>query len=193
MITAETITDAQIRELHAHHAALDVAEKAPGHNKHTSVMLTCGVALGVVTESYPGDRLTARARCAEILNARAIHAPLTAATITDDQIRTLFYADEIAAIDLTVATLPGWSAKDRRETRAQCADLFNARTLRLITDEKILAEYNGELGAWSVGITLSDGTHVGFGCATEAEVPGAKAQVRERCAELFNTHEDRCP
>lgn len=52
---------------------------------------------------------------------------LTADTITDDQIRKLFYADEIAAIDLTVATLPGWSAKDRLEARAQCADLFNAR------------------------------------------------------------------
>lgn len=109
---------------------------------------------------------------------------LTADTITDDQIRELFYAEEIAAIDLTVATLPGWSAEDRREARAECAELFNARALRLVTDEQILAEYNGELDVWSVGITLPDGTYVGFGCATEAEVPSAKAQVRARCAEL---------
>lgn len=56
---------------------------------------------------------------------------LTADTITDAQILTLFHADEIAAIELTVATLPGWSAKDRRETRARCADLFNARSARV--------------------------------------------------------------
>lgn len=54
---------------------------------------------------------------------------LTADTITDDQIRELFHADEIAAIELTVATLPGWSAEDRRETRAHCAELFNARAI----------------------------------------------------------------
>ncbi len=54
---------------------------------------------------------------------------LTADTITDDQIRELFHADEIAAIELTVATLPGWSAEDRRETRERCAELYNARTL----------------------------------------------------------------
>ena len=109
---------------------------------------------------------------------------LTADTITDDQIRELFYADEIAAIDLTVATLPGWSAEDRREARAECAELYNARALRLTTDEQILAKYDGELGVWSVGITLPDGTYVGCGCATEAEVPSAKAQVRTRCAAL---------
>lgn len=114
---------------------------------------------------------------------------LTADTITDVQIRELFHADEIAAIELTVATLPGWpgwSAEDRRETRARCAELYNARALRLITDEQILAEYNGDLDVWSVGITMSDGTYVGFGCATEAEVPSAKAQVRARCAEILN-------
>jgi hypothetical protein len=120
---------------------------------------------------------------------------VTADTITDAQIRELFYADEIAAIDLTVATLPGWSAADRREARAQCADLFNARAWKLyaalvsamITDDQIRAEYNGDLGVWSVGITLPDGTYIGCGCATEAEVPSAKAQVRERCAHLLNT------
>lgn len=136
---------------------------------------------------------------------------VTAATITDAQIRELFHADEIAAIELTVATLPGWSAEDRRETRARCAELFNARAQlikaraplitdeqlraeynvaldawQLITDEQIRAEYNGDLDVWSVGITLPDGTYVGCGCATEAEVPSAKAQVRARCADLLN-------
>jgi len=57
----------------------------------------------------------------------------------------------------------------------------------LITDEQILAEYDGAAGVWSVGITLPDGTYVGCACATEAEVPRAKAQVRARCAELHNT------
>ena len=60
--------------------------------------------------------------------------------------------------------------------------MLNAST---ITDEEILAEYNGDLDVWSVGITLPDGTYVGFGCATEAEVPSAKAQVRARAAELL--------
>ena len=54
-----------------------------------------------------------------------------------------------------------------------------------ITDAQILAEYNGDLDVWSVGITLPDGTYVGFGCATEAEVPSTKEQVRARCAELL--------
>jgi hypothetical protein len=109
---------------------------------------------------------------------------ITGDNITDDQIRELFYADEIAAIELTVATLPGWSDEDRREARARCAELFNARAQCLIMDEQILAEYNSELDVWSVGITLPDGTYVGFGCATEDEVPSTKAQVRARCAEL---------
>ena len=108
---------------------------------------------------------------------------VTAVTITDDQIRELFYADEIAAIELTVATLPGWSAEDRLEARTRCAELFNARA-SLITDEQIRAEYNGDLDVWSVGVTLPDGTYVGCGCATEAEVPSAKEQVRARCADL---------
>jgi hypothetical protein len=53
---------------------------------------------------------------------------VTSDTITDAQILALFHADEIAAIELTVATRPGWSAEDRRETRTRCAALFNARS-----------------------------------------------------------------
>lgn len=56
----------------------------------------------------------------------------------------------------------------------------------LITDAQITAEYSGALDVWSVGITLPNGTYVGCGCATEAEVPSAKAQVRARCAELLS-------
>jgi hypothetical protein len=51
-------------------------------------------------------------------------------------------------------------------------------------DEHIHAEYNGELGVWSVGVTLSNGLYVGCGCATENVVPSAKVQVRATCAEL---------
>jgi hypothetical protein len=58
--------------------------------------------------------------------------------------------------------------------------------LSTITDDQISAAYNMELGVWSVGITLPDGTYVGCGCATEDEVPLAKVQVRARCAALFN-------
>ena len=54
-----------------------------------------------------------------------------------------------------------------------------------LTADTITAEYSGELDVWSVGITLPDGTYVGVGCATKAEVPSAKAQVRARCAELL--------
>ena len=129
-LTADTITDVQICELQAHHAALDAAGNAPGHNNHTSVMLTCAVALGVVSESFFGEQFARRTLCAEILNARLVK--LTADTITDGQIRELFYADEIAAIDLTAATLPGWSAEDRRETRGQCAELYNERAFEVL-------------------------------------------------------------
>ena len=66
--------------------------------------------------------------------------------------------------------------------------MLNAST---ITDEEILAEHNSELDVWSVGITLPDGTYVGVGCATEAEVPSAKAQVRARCVALFNTRTEK--
>ena len=63
----------------------------------------------------------------------------------------------------------------------------------LITDEQITAEYSGELDVWSVGITLPDGTYVGVGCATEAEVPSAKVQVRARCAELLAARAEQRP
>jgi hypothetical protein len=71
---------------------------------------------------------------------------VTADTITDEQILALFYADEIAAIELTVATRPGWSAEDRQEARACCAVLFNARTQRLAnTQTQLLAAEKSEV------------------------------------------------
>jgi hypothetical protein len=53
-----------------------------------------------------------------------------------------------------------------------------------VKDEQISVEYSSELDVWSVGVTLPDGTYVGCGCATEAEIPGAREQVRLSCAEL---------
>ena len=58
--------------------------------------------------------------------------------------------------------------------------------LNMITDEQIATEFSDELDVWSVGVTLPDGTYVGCGCATEAEIPNAKAEVRARCAEILN-------
>jgi len=53
--------------------------------------------------------------------------PLTAETITDAQILQMFNEDhEVAAIDLTVATRPGWSERERRDAREHCAKIFNA-------------------------------------------------------------------
>lgn len=57
----------------------------------------------------------------------------------------------------------------------------------LITDDQILVAHNGDV--WSVSVILPDGTYIGVGCATEAEVQGAKAQVLERCAELLSVAE----
>ena len=63
MITAENITDEQIRELQT------MARTAPfDGNDLTTVW--CSIALG---EKH-GDRGKARARCAEIINARAMPA-----------------------------------------------------------------------------------------------------------------------
>ncbi len=50
---------------------------------------------------------------------------VTVATITDAQIRELFYADEIAAIELTVAPLPGWRHPDGKLYQFEVAYLFS--------------------------------------------------------------------
>ncbi len=61
MITAETITDEQIRGL----------RRAALHFDEVMTSLVCTVALGEDDESTAPERNEARARCAEILNARA--------------------------------------------------------------------------------------------------------------------------
>jgi hypothetical protein len=63
MLTADTITDEQIRELQAEaRAEFDVR-----------TMRECGLALDPFWDLWPKCR-AARARCAEILNARAAEA-----------------------------------------------------------------------------------------------------------------------
>jgi hypothetical protein len=75
---------------------------------------------------------------------------ITAETITDEQILALFNADEIAAIDLAVATRPGWSAKDRLKARALCAAAFNTSAQERVTRrgraqrDHTTVTYNGE-------------------------------------------------
>ncbi len=120
---------------------------------------------------------------------------LTADSITDNQIRALraqlgsetYAGSSDDAADCEVAIAAPLGSLRRVKARARCAEILNERTRKLLTtiaDDQIVAEYNGDLGVWSVGVTLPDGTYVGFGCATEAEVAQAKAQVRARCAEL---------
>jgi hypothetical protein len=115
---------------------------------------------------------------------------LTADTITDAQIRELFYADEIAAIELTVATLPGWSAADRLDARARAAELFNARaitpmliTAATITDEQLRALRDRYAGT-------GDGDKYHHAMIALGERRAAKGETREgsraRCAAILN-------
>ena len=65
MITADTITDEQIRELRKYAERLMFTEAG-------SISQLCACAIGVLSPEVPGwiPRPLARARCAEILNAR---------------------------------------------------------------------------------------------------------------------------
>lgn len=68
MITADTITDEQICELRA---------RAHGDhftNRNDSMIELCDIARGWVLPDVVDDVRAARARCAEILNARAVRA-----------------------------------------------------------------------------------------------------------------------
>ena len=57
----------------------------------------------------------------------------------------------------------------------------------MITDDQIEARpYPDDPSVWSVGITLPGGIYVGVACHDEALIPAAKAQVRERCAEILS-------
>lgn len=101
---------------------------------------------------------------------------LTAATITDAQILALFYANEIAAIELTVATLPGWSAEDRRETRERCAKILNDRSGR--ANEPVLDAAAGVRRDQQHGLLPEDDGDLGREGLRPSEDVGAAALVR---------------
>lgn len=61
LVDGDTITDEQIRELNS------TAQKA-------EEIMSSATALGLQPESYAGHREDARARCAEIWNARIVKA-----------------------------------------------------------------------------------------------------------------------
>jgi hypothetical protein len=64
MLTADSITDEQIHEL-----LNTFLNDALAHIHHQQDMRLCRVALGLVRKSK-AERAAARARCAEIINAR---------------------------------------------------------------------------------------------------------------------------
>jgi hypothetical protein len=62
-------------------------------------------------------------------------------------------------------------------------------TAENITDEQIHAlPHPDDPTVYSVGITLPDGTYVGFAVLDEANIPAARAAVRARCAEILSQH-----
>ena len=65
-----SITDDDIRALNAEHSTHDEDSCPSGRAAHVGALIATCVALGVLSEAYPGARIAARARCAEILNAR---------------------------------------------------------------------------------------------------------------------------
>jgi len=72
MLTADTITDAQICELSARHCEcrpLDIECVSHSHDCDADVAEICRTALGGAP-LWPDCMRAARARCAEILNAR---------------------------------------------------------------------------------------------------------------------------
>lgn len=117
-VTADTITDAQIRELQTTLFA------ATADGRQLRGLVACHDALG---RSHRRSR--ARAHCAELLNG---NKRLTAATITDAQIRDLLELDEINLVQFHQATddIVGWTDASyrhaRKSARARCAEIFNA-------------------------------------------------------------------
>jgi hypothetical protein len=79
MLTADTITDEQIRELHAwglaHCKANGAYAQYAEYVKGSSAMYQADVALGNRRARKGWSRARARARCAEILNTRTTKEP----------------------------------------------------------------------------------------------------------------------
>lgn len=71
MLTADTITDEQIRELQNSVSGRAFPASGMAHTEASEIWETCNLALHGGTWSPPSPRHDARARCAEILNARA--------------------------------------------------------------------------------------------------------------------------
>lgn len=69
-ITADTITDEQIRELQRSIAGHVFPASGMAHTELSEIYETCTLALHGSTWDPPSPRDDARARCAEILNAR---------------------------------------------------------------------------------------------------------------------------
>lgn len=144
-LTADTITDAQIRELRK-----DTMREWRERGKATSwpegkrVLSDCQTALtdrrsmAMQLDDVRAGVYMARERCADILNARrdtkGRHAMrLTAATITDKQILPLLGTahDATARGALLLPSQHGsLGHRVRRECRARCAEILNARAAK---------------------------------------------------------------
>jgi hypothetical protein len=72
MLTAETITDAQIRELRAS-VLYNCTPFESKTDEETELLDLCEVALYALHEALGSQKYKARARCAKILNARNGH------------------------------------------------------------------------------------------------------------------------
>lgn len=75
MLTADTITDEQIRELQQSVAGYAFPTSGMAHTEMAEIYETCTLALHGGEWSPPSPRSDARARCAEILSARMSKEP----------------------------------------------------------------------------------------------------------------------
>jgi hypothetical protein len=128
MLTADTITNEQIERLR------NGLLKRSGEPGAYEDMCACHAALKPTGRGYSkAKRLSARARCAEILNARN---KLTAETITDEQIEALYHEAWhmfVPACEARGVRSPVFIDLDRLPSakvaaaRARCAEILNAR------------------------------------------------------------------
>lgn len=116
MLTVDTITDEQIRELRN--------TKRTVEHWHL-----CDSAI----RNYSTWDKTARARCVEMLNVRATDRILTADTITDDEINALRETlrrqqeEIIERIRISTMALVSLDPVTRDEARARCVQIITAR------------------------------------------------------------------
>jgi hypothetical protein len=124
MLTADTITDEQIRALHD-------GEKPVSDALHE----LCRVALNAAVGSL--RRAQARGQLADLLNGKDVKIPLNAVTITDEEIRKLMAVTdrdtrklcEIALRDPHTAKTRGATlmmARRKGEARARLAEILSS-------------------------------------------------------------------